>query len=86
LSSDILGLGNTLNKYKDANKQSVVVDYNLKGLPETIKEEDLKKIAGVKHVISATVEHDNIKNVCTGTGNIKMRLDAESENPDIVKL
>lgn len=45
----------------------------------------MKKIAGVKHVISSTIETDSIRNVCTGTGRIKMRLQPE-EDPEAIKL
>jgi hypothetical protein len=45
----------------------------------------LKKIAGVKHVIHTTLETDSIRNVCTGNGRIKLRLQAE-EDPEMVKL
>lgn len=31
-------------------------------------------MAGVKHVISAAVDEDNMKGICTGTGRIKVRL------------
>jgi hypothetical protein len=52
---------------------------DVKGLPETVKGDDLKKISGAKHVISAVVDEDAIRNVCTGTGRIKMRLGGEDE-------
>lgn len=44
-----------------------------------MQSEDLKKLSGVKHVISADVDHDALKGVCTGTGRIKMRLTAEED-------
>jgi hypothetical protein len=85
LSSDIHGTGDTLNKYQQANAQSTVVDLDLKGLGENTQVEDLKKIASVKHVISVQVDSDSIRNVCLGTGRIKLRL-AENEDIDNVKL
>jgi len=57
----------------------------LKGLPESTQPDDLKKISGVKHVISAVVDQDSIRNICTGTGRVKLRL-AENEDLDNVKL
>ena len=57
----------------------------MKGLPETVQPEDLKKISGVKHVISAIVDSDSIRNICTGTGRVKLRL-AANEDLDTVKL
>lgn len=85
LSSDILGTGDSIAKYQQANAKSTVVDLDLKGLGENTQAEDLKKIAAVKHVISAQVETDSIRNVCLGTGRIKLRL-AENEDVDNVKL
>lgn len=85
LSSDFMGGGDSMNKYSYANVQTTIVDLDVRGLPESTQPEDLKKIAGVKHVITSVVESDSIKNVCTGTGRIKMRL-AENEDIDNVKL
>jgi hypothetical protein len=44
----------------------------------------LKKIANVKHVISADVDLDNLKGTCTGTGRIKIRLN-EGEDPESIR-
>lgn len=85
LSSDILGTGNAISAYSMADKQTVIVDLDVKGLGENTRPEDLKKISGVKHVISAVVDEDSIRNVCTGTGRIKLRLGGEDEL-DTVKL
>jgi len=84
LSSDILGTGNTLQKFNEAT-ETQVVDLDVKGLPSHAQSEDIKKISGVKHVISAVVEHDALTNACTGTGRIKMRLTG-NEDLDNVKL
>ena len=70
MSSNILeDGGNTLSRYNEVAK-SVIVDFDLRDLPASIKEEDLKKVSGAKHVISATIDQDSIRNVCTGTGRI----------------
>lgn len=77
LSSDILGVGSSLARYQSItaeNQKGEVVDLDLRALPQQTKEDDLKKIANVKHVISATVDQDSITSVCTGTGRIKIRL------------
>ena len=42
-------------------------------------------MAGVKHVVSATVDEDNMKGTCTGTGRIKVRL-AQGETRDQIEL
>ena len=62
-----------------------MIDLDLKGLPSNADSESIKKMANVKHVISATLDHDSITNNCLGTGRVKLRL-APNENIDIVKL
>lgn len=79
LSSNILGTGNTIQHYQNVDKPTVVVDFDVKGLPENIKSDDLKKISGAKHIISAAVDEDAIRNICTGTGRIKLRLGGEDD-------
>jgi len=54
-------------------------------LPENYNAENLKKISGSKHVIGATVEEDNFRGVCKGTGRIQIRLN-NGESSDLVKL
>lgn len=86
LSSDIFAVGQNLQKHFEAdNDKNVIVDLALKGLPQTANEDQLKKIAQVKHVISAAVDHDSITNQCVGTGRVKLRLSA-NEDLDMVKL
>ena len=57
----------------------------MKDLPPNAEVEAIKKLSGVKHIISATVDEDNIKGHCTGTGRIKMRLTNE-DNLENIKL
>jgi len=46
LSSDVLGCGDPAAKYANmGNQQSIVVDLDLRGLSDNIREEDIKKIA-----------------------------------------
>ena len=42
-------------------------------------------MSGAKHVISATIDQDSIRNVCTGTGRVKLRLTNE-DNLESIKL
>lgn len=74
LSSDILGVGNSLLKFQSQETNGAIVDLDLKQIPANIKEEDVKNIASVKHVISVTLDQDAIKNENIGTGRIKLRL------------
>lgn len=67
------------NVVKD-NKEINVFTLSLKGLPPTADSELLKVTSGAKHVVKATVQTDNIKNECTGFGEITIRLlDTESK-------
>lgn len=47
--------------------------------------ENLKKISGSKHVISAVVDEDNMLGTCKGTGRIQIRLN-NGETAEQVKL
>lgn len=51
-----------------------MVDLNLSNLPKNADVIGVKKMAGVKHVIGATVAENNMTGVCTGTGKIQIRL------------
>lgn len=63
----------TYNRVRPA-ESAEVVDLTLKNLPKNADVIGVKKLAGVKHVISASVEEDNMKGVCTGAGRIQVRL------------
>ena len=45
----------------------------------------VKKMSGARHVISAALDEDNMKGICTGTGRIKIRLN-QDENMDDIEL
>jgi hypothetical protein len=46
LSSDILGTGNALSRFHDADDaKNTLIDLDLKGLPSSAKEEEIKKLA-----------------------------------------
>lgn len=63
----------TYNKVR-APDATEYVDLTLKNLPANSDLIGVKKMAGVKHVISASIDEDNMKGTCTGTGRIKVRL------------
>lgn len=60
----------TIKGHTEAN----VVDLAFNNLPREMDVETLKKISGAKHVVRAFVQTDNIKNECTGMGEITIRL------------
>jgi len=62
-----------------------VVDLEIRGLPENCEPSTLKAVSGSKHIINATVEEDNFKGTCTGTGRIKLRLN-QGEHIDSVMM
>lgn len=47
-----------------------VVDLTLKNLPGNSDLIGVKKMSGARHVISAALDQDNMKGICTGTGRI----------------
>ena len=89
LSSNLLGQDCSLGKYstvKDAaQSHSQVVELVVHGLSNEAHADDLMRISGAKHVVEATVDHDAIRNVCTGSGKIKVRL-GDGEDIEQVKL
>jgi hypothetical protein len=76
LSSNIHGsyAHDSYEKVKNYPHEGEVIDIDLANLPPQCGELDIKKLAGVRHVISATVAQDSIKGICTGTGRVTVRL------------
>jgi len=68
--------------HKAANKGEVI-DLHLSGIKPSADELDIKRAAGVKHVISTALDVDEIKGICKGTGRIKIRLN-EGESLQLV--
>lgn len=50
-----------------------------------MSERDIKEATGCKHVISTSIDVDNLRNVCKGTGRVKVRLGAD-DTVDMVKV
>lgn len=46
-------------------------------------EQQLKKLSGAKHVISAEIAVDSLKGTCKGDGRIKIRLNAGEDKEAI---
>ena len=60
------------NKHENAKPE--VYELSLSGLGSNMNAQEVKKMAGVKHVIAASVVEDNMKGTCVGTGTVKVRL------------
>ena len=60
-----------------------VVDLQLSNLPESSDLIGVKKMSGAKNVINVALDEDNMKGICTGTGRIQIRLNAEENLGDI---
>lgn len=71
------------NVIKD-HRETNVISLRFKNLTKETDAESLKAIAGVKHVVRAAVQTDNIKNECTGQGEITIRLSDNETKEDIV--
>lgn len=78
-SNDMITGRSTLDTYDQvrAPSDTVVVDLTLRNLPSNADVRGVKQMAGVKHIISASVDEDNMKGICTGTGKIQVRLNAD---------
>jgi len=62
-----------------------VMEFTLSGLGSNVDAQDVKKMAGVRHVVQATVDEDNMKGTCLGTGKIKVRLN-QGETREQIEL
>lgn len=87
LASNNLFTGeSSLNFYQSAKESAPqTLDLIVSNLPETTQVNNLRKIAGSKHIISAVVDFDNFKGTCKGTGRLQIRLN-HGETADQVKL
>ncbi len=76
LASNSFATGeSSLRHYNEAQTSAVeVVDLVIGNLPADCDARMLKKLSGVRHVVSATVEEDNFRGICTGQGRIQVRL------------
>jgi hypothetical protein len=66
------------------HKEIDVFTIMLTNLPPTTDAETIKAISGAKHVVRAAVQTDNIKNQCTGIGEITIRLFEEESKQAII--
>lgn len=69
-STDFITGASSLEQFSSKKPQPVVVDLVVSKLPSNTEVTTLKKIAGSKHVISASIDEDNVKGVCKGTGRL----------------
>lgn len=77
------------NYYDDSNlirdnREINVINLRFKNLPRETDEECLRVMSGAKHVVRASVKTDNIKNECTGEGEITIRLADGESKEDII--
>ena len=57
-----------------------VLDFDANSIPAHCTADDLKRAAGVRHVVGSEVDQDHMKGTCTGTGRVQIRLsDGETE-------
>jgi hypothetical protein len=88
LASQVFENTDLYQKYSTVKERKAsehrVVDLVVSGLPSDAQPGHLKSISGVKHIVDATVDQDQIRNVCTGHGKIKVRL-GEGEDIETVK-
>ena len=74
-SNDPITGSSSMNGYNlRENSKPDIIELELAGLGANVDAQDVRKMAGVKHVISSTVEEDNMKGTCTGVGKVKVRL------------
>jgi len=71
---------NVVKDHQEINVISLVFN----NLPPTMDIETLKIMSGAKHVVRCIVQTDNIKNECTGEGEITIRLFGSETKEEIV--
>ena len=57
----------------------VVMDFDLAGLDPRMNSHELKRLCGNVHLISASTDVDPLKDRCTGTGRIQVRVTRQTE-------
>jgi len=80
---DTLQGANANQFYHKPTGTGEVIDLILSGMGEDMNVAAIKKIAKVKHVISANVDTDQIKGTCKGTGRISIRLNDGEDKESI---
>jgi hypothetical protein len=88
LESTALDRTGVYRKYEQLDRRGdfrPVIDLKLEGLPASANKEDLKHIAGARHVIDATTSDDTITNQCLGKGEIKVRLGEGETKEQIIQ-
>lgn len=71
------------NVVKD-HRETNVVSLRFTNLPGEMDAETLRAMSGTKHIVRAAVKTDNIKNQCTGEGEITIRLSEGDTKDDII--
>jgi hypothetical protein len=61
-----------------------LIHIKLANLDPTTDEYELKRVAGVKHVIASEVDVDALKGTCRGTGSIQIRLN-DGEDKEAIR-
>lgn len=74
METTLLDRNGFYDRYSAVDKNREVIELNLTGLPKEAQIDELKKIAGVRHVVDARTDINNLTNECVGTGAIKFRL------------
>ena len=59
-----------------ARTTTELLDFDLQGVPGNVDAIALKRLAGVRHIITTEFKHDALKGVNTGEGRLQIRLNA----------
>ena len=70
LASNCFATGQSSLEHYVGDAKPKIVDLVVSNLPADTQSENLKKISGSKHIISAVVDEDNFLGTCKGTGRI----------------
>jgi len=75
------------NFYEQAYPDSTptILDFDLNGLGAHMNAQELRKLCGNVHLVSASTDVDPVKDRCTGTGRVQVRVTRQTE-PSLVTM
>lgn len=77
LASDLHSSGFYDRAFTDSSP--VILDFDLSGLGPSMNSQELRKLCGNVHLISASTDVDPLKDRCTGTGRVQVRVTQQTE-------
>lgn len=78
------GESSLLHRVSPLRKESETVDLHLKQIPQNTDDRSFRKLAGARHIVDTSFQHDKLTGTLTGEGHMRVRL-AQGETIERVK-